>query len=70
MNLSNLIDTRSIAVVPTKLQFDESIVSSDNKKRKFTDSNVSAGTAEISADDSDLSVSGKLCLYFKFAVII
>lgn len=56
MNLSNLIDTRSIAVVPTKLQFDESTVSSDNKKRKFTDSSVSVGTAELSADDSDLSV--------------
>ncbi|PNF32552.1 hypothetical protein B7P43_G02419 [Cryptotermes secundus] len=56
VNLSNLIDNRSRAVVPTKLQFDESTVSSDNKKRKFTDSNVSVGLGEISADDSDLSV--------------
>jgi hypothetical protein len=41
------------------LQFDEADIWSDNKKRKFTDSNDSAGVAEISANDSDLSVLGK-----------
>jgi len=67
MNLPNLIDSRSITMVPTKLQFDDSVVSNDNKKRKFTDI-VSVGTAEVSTD-SDLSVVGKLtntlpvCLY-------
>jgi hypothetical protein len=59
LNLSNLIDNRSRAVVPTKLQFDEADIWSDNKKRKFTDSNDFVGVAEISGDDSDLSVLGK-----------
>jgi hypothetical protein len=60
VNLPNLIDNSSIALVPTRLQFDDSVVSGENKKRKFTDSNVSIGTAEISANDSDLSALGKL----------
>jgi hypothetical protein len=40
VNLSNLNDNSSIAVVPTKIQFHESTVSSDDEKIKFTVSNV------------------------------
>jgi hypothetical protein len=59
MNLPNLIDSRNTELVPTRLHFEDSVTSHDNKKRKFTDSNVSVGTADVSAGDSDISVLGE-----------
>jgi hypothetical protein len=60
VNLPNLIDKSSIAVVIKRLYFDDSAVSGESKRRICTDTNVTIGTTKISADDSDLSVMGKL----------
>jgi hypothetical protein len=54
-----------MALVPTRLRFDDSVLSHDNKKRKFTDSNVRVGTAEVSAEYSDISVLGKFTNVFQ-----
>jgi hypothetical protein len=67
VNFPNLIDNSSVTVVPKRLYFDDSTTSSDSNKRKCTDTNVAIGTTKISADDSHLSVMGKLWLYFKLA---
>jgi hypothetical protein len=70
VNLTNLIDNTSVAVIPKRLQFEDSDLSGDNKKRKCTATEVSIGTTEISADDSDLSVTGKLWIYFRYPGIV
>jgi hypothetical protein len=58
-NLRNVFDIGSTALVPTRLGFDDSVILIDNKKRKLTGSNVSVSTAEVSVEDSDVSVLGK-----------
>jgi hypothetical protein len=58
-NLPSIIDIGSKTLMPTRLQFDDSSMLTDNKKRKFTDSNVSVSTAEVSVEDLDVSVLGK-----------
>jgi hypothetical protein len=37
----------------------------DSKKRKFTGSNVPVGTAEVPAEDSDISVLGNFSNVFQ-----
>jgi hypothetical protein len=58
-NLPCIIDIGSKALMPTRLRFDDSSILTDNKKGKFTDSNVSVSTAEVSVEDLDASVLGK-----------
>ena len=58
-SLRNISDVGSAALVPTRLRFDDSFILTDNKKRKFTDSNVSVSRTEVSVEDSDVSMLGK-----------
>jgi hypothetical protein len=58
-NVPNIIDIGSTALVPSRLRFDDSVILSDNKKRKFTDNNVSVSGVEVSVEESYVSALGK-----------
>ena len=57
--LRNISDVGSTALVPTRLRFDDSFILTDNKKRKFMDSNISVSRTEVCVGDSDVSMLGK-----------
>jgi hypothetical protein len=59
LNLPNLIDETAMALGPTRLQFDDSVVSHDSKKLKITDSSVPVDTAEVCAEELGISVLGE-----------
>lgn len=65
MNLPNSTDKRSMVVIPTRLHFDDFVVSHDSKKWKCTDTNFPIGTVEVSSEDSGISVLGMFATMFQ-----
>lgn len=59
VNLPSIIDMGSKTLVPTRLRFDDSTVLTDNKKKIFTDNNVSVSSTEACVEDTDVTVLGK-----------